>query len=198
MKLFWAPRTRASRIVWLLEELGLEYEKVPVNINQKDEKSTDPEFDAASPMQKVPALADGEVRLAESAAIATYLADRYRDVDLAPLPDQPTRGAYLYWMFFTPGVIEPAMAERVTGMTPNPTQFGWGSFDLMLSTLRRGVKDRPWLLGDSFSAADVMVGSSAAFLKMFDMLPIDPVIDGYVDRCLARPAYKKALEMDQS
>ncbi len=198
MKLFWAPRTRASRIVWMLEELGVDYERVPVEIRKTENKTDDPEFAAASPMQKVPALADGDVRLAESAAIAMYLADRYRNTDLAPLPDDPARGVYLYWMFFTPGVIEPAMAEKFSRTTPNPTQFGWGSFEIMLKTLRRGIKDKQWLLGDTFSAADVMVGSSTAFLKMFDMLPADPLLDRYVERCTERPAYKRALELDQS
>lgn len=197
LKLFWAPRTRASRIVWLLEELERPYQRISVDTASNPTKCADPEFEVSSPMLKVPAIADGDTRLAESGAIALYLADRYGSETFSPPIDDPLRGQYLYWMFFTPAVIEPSMIERVTQMKPNPGQYGWGSFDLMVSTLRRGLKDRQWILGDEFSAADVMVGASAAFLKMFDMLPFDPVIDDYVERCLNRPAYKKALALDQ-
>lgn len=194
IQLYWTPRTRSSRAVWMLEELGVDYERVHVDLNS-DEAKADPAFRAASPMGKVPALVDGEVRMADSAAIAIYLADRYASGTLAPALDHPDRGSYLYWMIYAPGVIEPAMAEKISGMEPRPTSFGWGSFELMVQTLAAAVAERTWLLG-YFSAADVMVGSSAAYLKMFEMLPAGSGLDDYIDRCLARPAYQKALALD--
>lgn len=195
MKLYWAPQTRASRAVWMLEEAGVDYERVHIDIRDPQAKA-DPEFRVASPMGKVPALADGEVRLAESAALCLYVADRYCLGSLAPALDDPRRGTFLYWMLFTPAVLEPAMSEKVGGWTPNPQSNGWGDFDSMIATLEGGLGDGPWLLGDQFTAADVMVGASAAFLKMFNMLPESPVIEAYVDRCLARPAYQKALALE--
>ena len=195
MKLYWCPRTRASRAVWLLEEAGLPYELVHIDFT--DPKSTtDAGFMAASPMQKVPALQDGDVQIADSAAIAMYIADRYPAAGLAPAIDDPLRGLYLYWMVFTPGVVEPAMAEKVGGWTAKRGQNGWGDFDSMIETFEKGLQDGPWLLGDRFSAADILVGSSAVFLRMFNLLPESPVIEAYADRCLARPAYQKAMSLD--
>ena len=152
---------------------------------------------AASPMGKVPALADGDVMMSESAAIALYVADRYCSGTLAPAIDDPARGKFLYWLMYTPAVIEPAMSEKINGNEPNPGRSGWGDFDLMIETIENELQDRTWLLGDQFTAADVLVGSSVSFMRMFDMLPDSEVLNAYADRCLARPAYKKALERDQ-
>ena len=111
MRLFWCPKTRAARAVWMLEELGQPYERVLVDIRD-DSAARDPGFAAASPMGKVPALQDGDVRLAESAAICLYTADRYAAGRLAPAVDHADRGRFLYWTFYTPAVIEPAMSEK--------------------------------------------------------------------------------------
>ena len=147
MKLFWCPKTRASRAVWMLEEAGLAYERVLVDLRDRTAER-DPDFLAASPMGKVPALVDGEVRMADSAAICLYVADRYAPGRLAPALDHDDRGRFLYWMIFAPGVIEPAMAEKGGGWTPDPGRHGWGSFDRMIKTLERGLENGPWLLGE--------------------------------------------------
>lgn len=196
MKLYWCPRTRSSRIVWILEELGAEYELVPVNIRDPEARA-EPGFRAASPMGKVPALDDGGIRVADSAAICLYLADRYGREQLAPPVDHPDRGAFLFWMFFAPGAIEPAMAEKAGGWTTNRGAHGWGDFDSMIATWEARLADRPWILGDTFSAADVMLGSSAVFLRTFGMLPPSPALNAYADRCLDRSAYRKALDLEQ-
>ena len=190
--LYWCPQTRASRILWLLEELGEPFEVEQIDIRDADSRNN-PGFRKASPMGKVPAIKDGDICLADSAAIALYLADRYPQAGLAPAIDSLRRGDYLFWMTFTPGVIEPSMAERFGGWEPKPQTHGWGSFDVMIETLESGLQDGPWLLGDTFSAADVIVGSSVNFLKMFGILPENQVLSEYVDRCLARPAYQRAL-----
>lgn len=194
--LFWCPQTRASRILWLLEEMNEPFEVRMIDIREPEAKD-DEEFRAASPMGKVPAIMDstpnGVVRMADSASIAIYLADRYPASALAPAFDDPARGPYLYWMIYTPGVIEPAMMERFNQWEVNPGTSGWGNFDRMIAVLESGVRDGPWLLGEAFSAADVMVGSSVYFLRQFGLLPENPVLEDYVERCLARPAYRKAL-----
>ncbi|MGD9545895.1 MAG: glutathione S-transferase family protein [Amphiplicatus sp.] len=195
MKLFWQPQTRAFRMVWMLEEAGVDYERVPIDIRDPA-KPRDPEFALASPMGKVPALADGEARFADSAAIALYIADRYPKAGLAPAIDDPKRGLYLWWMIFTPGVIEPAINEKFSGGTPNRFRSGWGDFDLMIESFAKGVTPGPWLLGEKFSAADVMIGSSAIFMKDFGMLPANKAIEAYGERCLQRPAYQRALEIE--
>ncbi len=197
--LFWCPQTRASRILWLLEEMDEPFEVRMIDI-RKPESKNDPDFLAASPMGKVPAIMDvtanGVVHMADSAAIGLYLADRYPAAGLAPAVDDPSRGQYLYWMIYTPGVIEPAMAEKMNNWEVGRATSGWGNFDLMIDVLEKGVETGPWLLGERFSAADVLVGSSVYFMKLFGVLPDNQALAAYADRCLERPAYAKALARD--
>jgi len=194
MKLFWAPQTRSTRAIWMLEEAGIDYEMELVDIRSTDRKDSD-EFLAASPMGKVPAIVDGENSMAESAAICLYIADRYCAGTLAPVVVAPTRGMYLYWTIYTPAVVEPAMVEKVSDVQSNRVRNGWGDFDLMIDTFDKALKGKEWILGDQFTAADVMLGSSAVFLRMFEMLPDNENIEAYADRCLARPAFQKAREI---
>lgn len=195
MKLYWAPRTRASRALWLLEEAGVDYEIEAVDI-RAEPRNDRPEFLEASPMGKVPALIDGDAAMAESAAICLYVADRYAPGRLAPPIDDPMRGKYLYWTMYTPAVVEPAMAERFSGAEGNRTSHGWGDFDTMIRTLEQGINGKNWILGDEFSAADVMLGSSVVFMRLFGVLPDSAALSGYADRCLARPAYQAALRRE--
>lgn len=192
IRLFWHPRTRAARVVWMLEEAGVPYQRVFVDIANQ-EADRDAAFLAASPMGKVPAIEDGEVRLADSAAICLYLADRYPQGTLAPAVADPRRGAYLFWMTYSPGVMEPALAEKFAGTATNRYSAGWGDFELMVETLEKALAQGPWLLGDAFSAADVMVGSSLHFMRMFKVLQDSPALVGYVERCTARQAWQAAM-----
>ena len=99
-------------------------------------------------------------------------------------------------MFYTPAVVEPAMAEKFAGSEPNRGSHGWGDFDSMITTWEAALADQDWLIGNRFSAADVMVGSSAVFMRMFNILPDSAVLQAYAERCLARPAYQKALALE--
>jgi glutathione S-transferase len=193
--LFWYPRTRSVRTLWLLHELGIPFERHLVDLRDPASRG-DPDFQAASPMGKVPAISDGPVHMAESAAIAIYLADRYPQPGLAPALDHADRGAFLYWCTYTPAVIEPAMMERFNSWEVNPASSGWGNFDRMIHTLEKGLGDGPWILGDDFSAADTLLGSSVNFMKVFGILPESEVLEAYLDRSLARPAYQAALAED--
>ena len=196
MKLYWAPQTRSTRALWMLEETGVVYQRELIDLRDPGRRNPE-EFLEASPMGKVPALVDGEVRMSESAAICLYLADRYATGKLAPALDDPARGSFLYWLMYTPAVVEPAMSEKFHGVETNRHRSGWGDFDLMIETLEKGIDGKEWILGDSFTAADVMLGSSVVFMRMFDMLPASEALSGYADRCLARPAYQKALEINE-
>lgn len=189
MKLFWAPRTRAQRAIWMLEEAGIDYAMERVELGSDNHGS---EFLAASPMGKVPAIVDGEVGMAESAAICLYVADRYGMGTLAPALDDPRRGRYLYWTLYTPAVVEPAMSEKFNKVEPNRYRSGWGDFDVMIETWDSALEGREWILGDQFTAADVMLGSSAVFMRLFDMLPDTRNLAAYADRCQARPANRRA------
>lgn len=192
MKLYWAPQTRSQRVIWMLEEAGVDYEMERVEIAPENRNDTD-EFRAASPMGKVPAIVDGDIAMSESAAICIYVADRYNPGTLAPAADDSRRGKYLYWMLYTPAVVEPAMSEKFNQVEPNRQRSGWGDFDLMIETWDNALDGSEWILGDRFTAADVMLGASAIFLGMFNMLPETRNIGAYAERCLARPANRRAL-----
>jgi glutathione S-transferase len=191
MKIFWAPQTRSTRALWMLEEAGIDYEMELVDIRSPDRKDSD-EFLAASPMGKVPAIVDGDAAMSESAAICLYVADRYCPGSLAPALDDPRRGKYLYWAMYTPAVVEPAMAEKFSKMEPSRVRNGWGDFEQMIRVFDEGLEGKDWILGSQFTAADVMLGSSAVFMRMFEMLPNTKNIGGYADRCLERPAFQRA------
>lgn len=196
MKLYWSPQTRSTRALWMLEEAGVDYDLELIEIRNPQREDTR-EFRAVRPMGKVPALVDGKVQMSESAAICLYLADRYSSGTLAPAIDDPLRGKFLYWLMYTPAVIEPAMSEMFNGVESNRGRSGWGDFELMIETLESGLKKGTWILGKKFTAADVMVGSSAVFMRTFDMLPESTTISAYADRCLKRPAYQKALSFEK-
>lgn len=193
MKVFWAPQTRSTRALWMLEEAGIDYDMELVDIRGSDRKDSD-EFLAASPMGKVPAIVDGEVAMSESAAICLYVGDRYGSGSLAPVLNDPLRGKYLYWITYTPAVVEPAMAEKFSDSEPNRGSHGWGDFEQMIRVFDEGLEGKDWILGDRFTAADVMLGSSAVFLRMFEMLPDTKNIAAYADRCMSRPAFQRASE----
>ena len=194
MKLFWAPQTRAQRAIWMLEEAGVDYEMEQVTLGSEDLSE---EFLVASPMGKVPALVDGDVSMSESAAICIYVADRYAMGTLAPALDDAQRGKYLYWTLYTPAVVEPAMSEKFNQVESNRRRSGWGDFDLMIETWDNALEGRDWILGDKFTAADVILGSSAICLRVFEMLPESRNLCGYADRCLALPANQRALAKGQ-
>src|SRR5262249_35703210 len=104
MKLYWSPRTRSFSGLWMMEEAGQPYERVLTDISNGAQKK--PEFLAVNPMDKVPALQDGDATLAEQSAICAYVAERCPEAKLAPPVGDPRRAKYLYWLFFAPGCIE--------------------------------------------------------------------------------------------
>lgn len=195
MKLYWAPQTRSSRAVWMLEEAGVDYTIETIGIRDANREDS-AAFRAASPMGKVPALADGDVLMSESAAICIYIADRYAPGRLAPALDDVLRGKFLYWTLYTPAVIEPAMAEKFSNVEPNRMRSGWGDFDLMIETLEQGLAASDWILGTDITAADVMLGSSVVFMRQFGMLPESITLNAYADRCEQRPAFRKARALE--
>jgi len=194
MKLYWSPRTRSFSALWLMEETGQPYERVLIDLSKAAQKT--PEYLAINPMGKVPALQDGEVTLGEAAAICAYVAERYPQARLAPATGDPVRAKYLYWLFFGPSSIEPAMVQLATKVEMNPTSAGWGDaqrvFDVLDVTLSKG----PWLLGESFSAADIVIGSGLNFaIRLFKMAPSRPSFERYLDACAGRPAFQRAVKI---
>jgi len=195
MKLYWAPRTRSLRALWVLEEAGAPYERVRLDLSAGEQRSA--EFRAINPMAKVPALTDGPLSVAESGAICAYVAESHPEAGLAPPLGDPARGRYLQWLFFSPGCIEPALLVKSANASVRPEAAGFGDFDRVFDAVEAAVQPGSWLLGEKFSAADVMIGLDLHFgIDIFKLVPSRPALRAYVDRCLARPALQRAKAIE--
>src|SRR4030081_3803365 len=191
MKLYWSPRSRSFSTLWLMEEIGQPYERVLTDISKGEQKA--PDYLAINPMGKVPALRDGDATLAEAAAICAYVAERYPQANLAPPLGDPLRAKYLYWLFFAPSCIEPAMVQLATKIEMSSVSAGWGDAQRVFDVLDAALAKGPWILGDTFSAADIAIGSGLNFaVRLFKMVPARPSFDAYIARCMARPAFQRA------
>lgn len=188
--LYHHPFSRAANVVWMLEEVETPYELRHVDILTGGQKA--PDIVAANPMGKLPILVDDGTVVTESAAIGLYLADRYAYGRLAPRVDDPKRGTYLRWAFFAPSVIEPSSMAKAQAWTFRESQAGWGSYEATLATIEHAIGDREWLLGDTFSMADVVFGGTLRYMLMFDMVEKRPAFVAYAERLGARPALQRA------
>ena len=143
----------------MLEEIGEPYDIHLLSLNKGDNRA--PEFLAVNPMGKVPALKHGDVVITEAAAICAYLADEFPRAKLNVPVGDPRRGVYLKWLFFGPSCIEPAMMDRAAPRKEEPRRamLGYGDFDTVMDVVAKAVSKGPYLLGDQFTAADVVIGS---------------------------------------
>ena len=193
--LFHRPKTRSSRFIFLLEELGAPYEIKIVNTLTRDGTGA---VDPANPHPhgKVPAISDNGEIVFESPAIALYLTDKFPKNGLGPLAGRPGRGTYLSLLAYYTGVLEPAFISKFMNVEVPVGTAGWVAVEkaipFIVQTLARG----PYILGEKFSAADVLYGTTFAMFGASPMLPKSSVIEAYVKRCLERPAYARAQEKD--
>ncbi len=191
------PQSRGQIARWMLEEVGEPYEQVLLDYGTTMKAS---EYLAINPMGKVPAIKHGTVVVTEGAAICAYLADAFPDKGLAPPPGDPSRGAYLRWMFFGAGPVETAVTNHYLKWEPSPEQqmmVGYGSYAKVLDVLQDLVgSGGPYLLGERFSALDVYLGSQIAWGIGFGTMEKRPGFEDYVARIADRPAYRKAKEID--
>ena len=181
----------------MVEELGVPYTLKILNFKNGEHKSRD--YLAINPMGKVPAIKHGDTVVTECAAICCYLADAFPEAGLAPAIDDPARGTYLRWLFYTPGCIEPAMTDKAfqRAAVP-PSTVGYGDFETVMDVVAQAVAQGDYLLGDRFSAADVMLGSTLNYGMMFGVLPERPEFISYTDRLKTRPALKRMQELDET
>jgi glutathione S-transferase len=194
--LHYHPYSRAAGTIWALEEVGVPYELKVVDIMKGEQKQ--PPLAAINPMGKLPTLVDGDLVVTESAAIALYLADRYAPGRLAPALDSPQRGTYLRWSFFAPSVIEPAVMAKSSGWTVQESAAGWGNYETMIAAVESALARGPFLLGENFSMADVVLGGLLRFLIGFKQIEARPLFSAYVERLDQRPAYQRAEARNQS
>ena len=194
--LFYAPQTRATGTLALMEELDVPYHLEV--LNQKAGETRSAKYLAVNPMGKVPAVVHNGALVTEQPAVYLYVADLYPERGLAPAIGDPLRGPYLRWLVYYGSSFEPAIVDRSQNHPPAaPSMCPYGDFDTMLKTLNDQLRKGPWLLGEKFTAADVLWGIALHWTTGFKLVPETPEIKAYVERVYARPAIQRANAKDE-
>ena len=200
IKLYHAPKTRSVRVLWLLEELGLPYDLVVMPFTQEALKSA--EFLRVNPCGALPAIEDGDVTMFESGAILEYVLERYGNGRLAPPPGTPARARYLQWVHFGEASLLPPLgdiaqhaifrpeAERIPAMVADGRRRATAKLDV----LEQALSGSPYLCGEAFTAADIMVGYGVALTRLLGVLGDGhPRVGAYLARLEKRPPFQKAF-----
>jgi len=194
LKLYHSPQTRSSRFLWLLEELGQPYEIEYVTIRRGD-GSGGADASNPHPQGKVPALVHDGRLVWESGAICLYLTDAFPEAGLGPKVGDAGRGDYLGWLFFYAAEVEPNMINSFLGVVESNEHAKRG-YQLMAERFESQLKRHPYILGETFSAADVLFGSAVEWGS--GMLPKSDVLDAYLARLSGRPAKAAAQAKDSA
>ncbi len=201
MKLYHCSKTRSVRVLWLLEELGLDYELETLPFDPQVLNS--PDYLAINPFGTVPALVDGDLTLLESGAIVQYLLARYGDGILQPDTEDPEFGPYLQWLHFGEGTLMVPIANIATHTfklpederVPREIARGKKSLARYAAVLDKELSQRPYLAGDEFTAADILVGYAVLLMKLFHVMPDgNPHLVAWFQRLKQRPAFQLASQ----
>jgi glutathione S-transferase len=191
-----APWSRSSNVLWLIEELGVPYELVHVDIRQ--EGGVPESYRAIQPNKKVPAIAHDGVVITERAAISIYLCDAFPEAGLAPKPGDPMRGPYLTWLVYADAVFDPAVAVNALGMTYQGSSVSFGALDDLVGNLEQRLLSSRFIAGDRFTAADVQMAGNLAYVMGQGWMPKKPAFEAYVARATDRPAARRADARDKA
>jgi glutathione S-transferase len=202
LKLHFAPNSRAVRSLWLLEELGLEYELNRMDFHPKDLKSD--AHRARHPLGRIPVLEDGDITLWESGAIAEYILERHKNGGLKPSSDAPNYPIYLQWFHYCEGMVMPPINTIVVQTILLPPErrdeTALGQAQRLLARAVQPVEDdmvgKDYLAGE-FTAADTMLGHAIMMSQRMGIVTDDhPNLTAYIERLKARPALQKAFSFD--
>ncbi|WP_417522572.1 glutathione S-transferase family protein [Marinovum sp.] len=195
LTLYHAPRSRSTSILVLLEEMGVSdrVEVIDVTVARQDGSGA-PDARNPHPEKKVPYLVNGPDHLRERGAIIAYLTDMFPEAGLGRPVGHPQRGAYLSWLFYYQGVMEPVLVLDWAKIAHPALQTTFRDLGAMTDRLSDALKDQPYLLGDDYSAADLLLSSPFQWLP--DAAPKDPAIAAWIQRCADRPALKKVVERE--
>ena len=196
--LYTNPQSRGRIARWMLEEVGHPYR---VEVLDYATTMKAPAYLAINPMGKVPALRHGAAVVTETPAICAYLADAFPQAALAPPPGDRLRAPYYRWLFFAAGPAEAATSNKALGFVVPPERermIGYGRIERVLDTLESAVIQSDYLAGDTFTSADLYVGSHLGFGMMFGMIEKRPTFERYWQRLSDRPAYRQAKELDDA
>jgi len=191
---YYNPMSRARMAHWMLEEVQAPYEIKLIDFGKREHKS--PEFLKINPMGKLPAIKHKGVVITETPAICAYLADAFPKAGLAPKVDDPKRGSYLRWMFFTSACFEPAIIDRMLSrpLGDRPTALSYGSYEDTMKTTEEALTPGPFLCGDTFTTADLYLSSAIGFGQMTKSMVLTPTMQKYMDRCFDRPGHKRFMD----
>lgn len=190
------PMSRGRIVRWMLEEVGQPYDTVVLEYGTTMKS---PEYLAINPMGKVPAIRHGDVVVTEGAAICAYLADAFPEAKLAPPSGSKLRGPYYRWLFYGAGPVEAMASNHALGVSiPDDKRgmVGYGSREQVIDTLERAVSQGDYLVGDSFTAADLYLGAQIGWGLQFGTIDKRPAFEAYVARISSRPAAARARELD--
>lgn len=184
MKLYYNPMSRAVIAKWMLDECGAEYEIVPIDLQKQEHKSA--QFMKINPAGKLPALLDGDRRIFENAAIGLYLGDLYPAARLAPAVGAPERGRYLSLMVYSTSQLEPSMGDALLKEKTAPSR-GWTDYEATKAAIESELGEGPYLFGNWFTMADIMVGSMLIWARRWGNPTGRPRLETYIDTLLQRP-----------
>ena len=192
------PQSRGRIVRWMLEEIGQPYR---TELLEYGTTMKGPAYLAINPMGKVPAIRHGDMVVTEAAAICAYLADAFPAARLAPPPGDRLRGAYYRWLFYGAGPLEAAWTNKAMGFVVPPERermAGYGRFETVVDVLEQAFSRADYVVGDSFTAADVYLGSGLGFGMQFGMVEKRPAFERYCQRLNARRAALRAKEIDDA
>ncbi len=192
------PMSRGRTVRWVLEEIGQPYQTKLLEYGTTMKSA---EYLAINPMGKVPAITHGDMVVTETAAICAYLADAFPQAGLAPAQNDPQRGTYYRWLFFMAGPLEAGMINQAIGVNVAEEQkkmVGYGRVDEMLALLESTLSKNTYLLGETFSVADIYVGAFLAWMMHTNMIESCEVFARYVEHLYARPAAIRASQIDDA
>jgi len=194
--LFHSPQSRSGGVLTLLEEINADYELHVLELRHGDQRKD--AYLAVNPMGKVPAIVHDGALVTEQGAVYAYLADLYGETGIAPALGDRLRGPYLRWLFFYGSSFEPAVVDRSMKREPAPPSTSpYGDYDTVMKTLQGQLGDGPYLLGERFTAVDVLWGTALRWTTMFKLVPETPAITAYIERVTSRPAAQRAAKIDE-
>jgi glutathione S-transferase len=197
LTLYHAVPSRSATVRWMLEEVGEPYDIHLLRLGEGEQLK--PEYLAINPQGKVPALRHKDVVMTESAAICAYLADAFPEAGLAIPATDPRRGIYLQWLFFGPSCLEPAVQDRAFPRK-EPARagaIGYRDIDKLADIVAAALAKSPYIMGEQFTAADVVIGSAIRWGTMYKLIPDRPGFAAYAERLVARPASLRADQKDK-
>lgn len=199
MKLYEFHQSRSTRVRWLLAELELEYESVNVDLVRGEQFSDD--FLAINPCGKVPVLVDQDNVITESAAICTWLAEKFPERNLIPPEGSVERGHYYQWCFFCLAELEPYLWNIRRHMIIYPREkrslaaieLAKEEYDNNVRNLARHIESAEYIVNNTFTVADIIIGYNLLWADTLKLLEGFTELSRYLERLKARPAFPRDI-----